>query len=155
MTNDPNPSGTTRALPPSAKTHAAVQKAVTALLDELAPERVLKRIEGLPGPVEQHRTPSGCVLQAASAALTVSWFRGADETLGELHVIVWKGVVARRGSRGRSQGATIIAEHVLLPLLSAPDQCLWSGTDGTRYDTPVLAAKCVALLQEQIDPREA
>jgi hypothetical protein len=93
------------------------------------------------------------VLQAVSAALTVSWFRGDDDSLGELHIIVWHGVVARRGSRGASQGATIISEQVFLPIVASPDQCVWTGSDGARYETEVLAAKCAALLQEEIDAR--
>src|SRR5439155_12092694 len=38
---------------PSAKTKNVVQRSVTALLDALAPERVLKRVEQLQGAVEQ------------------------------------------------------------------------------------------------------
>ncbi|HEY4670582.1 MAG TPA: hypothetical protein VIG78_00845, partial [Gemmatimonadaceae bacterium] len=59
--------------PPTSKTRNAVQRAVTALLDDLAPERALKRSDELHVPIEQHRTPNGCVLQAEKAALSVSW----------------------------------------------------------------------------------
>src|SRR5438094_2424860 len=82
----------------SVKEKNAVQRAVTALLDDLAPERVLSRGERVPVAIEQHRTPTGCVLQAATAALSVSWFgdSGTQEAPGELHVLVWRGVVSRR-----------------------------------------------------------
>src|ERR1043166_8515023 len=87
---------------PTVKQKNAVQRAVTALLDELAPERVVTRGERIRGAIEQHRTPSGCVLQAATAALSVSWFAEEDASapaaLGELHVLVWRGVVSRRGA---------------------------------------------------------
>lgn len=129
-----------------------MQRAVTALLDELAPERVLKRAERIHVPVEQHRTPTGCVLQAATAALTVSWFADAraGTTLGELHVIVWRGVVSRGGSTRRPEGATITKEVVLYPIDRTLDDSVWRDADGTEYDTAGLAAKCAALLEAQI-----
>jgi len=129
-----------------------VQRAVTALLDELAPERVLKRAERLPVPVEQYRTPSGCVLQAATAALSVSWFPDptADAPLGELHVIVWRGVVSRRGAPPRREPATVTGELVLLPVEHPSDASVWRAGDGTTYDTDSLAARCLALLAEQM-----
>lgn len=137
---------------PSAKTKNAVQRSVTALLDELAPERVLKRVEHLHGPVEQHRTPTGCVLQAADCAVSVSWFSDAtkDSALGELRVLVWQGKVTRRGSPRSSKNATVVAELVLHPIEAAADARLWRATDGARYDTVSLAAKCLALLEGQI-----
>jgi hypothetical protein len=140
---------------PSAKAKNAVQRSVTALLDELAPERVLRRVEQIEGTVEQHRTPTGCVLQAASYAVSVSWFSDAtkEAALGELHVLVWRGKVARRGSPRSPKNATIIAELVLRPIDPPAEDCLWQATDGARYDTASLAAKCLALLEEQITGR--
>jgi hypothetical protein len=137
---------------PSAKAKAAVQRSVTALLDELAPERVLKRIGQFEGRVEQHRTPTGCVLQAADCAVSISWFADAtkDAALGELHVVVWRGKVARRGAARSPKGATVIADLVLRPIEPPADDCLWQTTDGSRYDTASLAAKCLALLEAQI-----
>jgi hypothetical protein len=152
MKDEQNPIATPWSASPSVKAKNAVQRSVTALLDELAPERVLKRVEQLPGPVEQHRTPTGCVLQAAAAAVTVSWFAdaGDDSALGELHVIVWRGTVTRRGAPKSRKGATMVAELVLRPIEPPADGFLWQATDGTRHDTASLAAKCTALLEEQI-----
>src|SRR5215212_6117846 len=116
MMNSPNdPVAPPWKAPPSSKVKNAVQREVTALLDELAPERVLKRSEQLHVPVEQHRTPTGCVLQAPKAAVSVSWFTGSgnDPVLGELRVVVWKGVVSRRGSPKQRVGATMIKEVIL------------------------------------------
>jgi hypothetical protein len=137
--------------PPTLKERNAVQRAVTALLDELAPERETKRGERLPTPVERHRTPNGCVLQAAAAALSVSWFPDSAEltTLGELHVVVWRGVVSRRGSAPRREGATVAQELVLRPMERSADECVWRATDGSTYDTPSLVARCLALLDQQ------
>ena len=137
---------------PSVKARNAVQRSVTALLDELAPERVLKRVEQLRGPIEQHRTPSGCVLEAATCAVSVSWFADAtkEAALGELHVVVWRGKVARRGATQHRKGATIVAELILRPIEPPANECLWEATDGTRYDTASLAAKCLALLEAQL-----
>ncbi len=132
-----------------------VRAPLQALLDELAPERVLKRVGQVPGRVEQHRTPTGCVLQAADCAVSVSWFADPtkDAVLGELHVIVWRGKVARRGTTRTPKGATIVADLVLRPIEPPADDCLWQATDGTRYDTASLAAKCLALLEAQIGLR--
>jgi hypothetical protein len=157
MTDSTNPRERQWNASPSAKTKNAVQRSVTQLLDELAPERVLKRVGDVQGPVEQHRTPTGCVLQAADCAVSVSWFADPtkDAVLGELHMVVWRGKVARRGTTTRKpKGATIVADLVLRPIEApADDNCLWQATDGTRYDTASLAAKCLALLEAQIGGR--
>lgn len=132
----------------------AVAKAVTALLDELAPERVLRRVEAL-GAVEQHRTPNGCVLQGRTAALSVSWFApgGSETTLGELHVVVWRGIVSRRGSPRQKEGATIVGELMFKPIERPADDLLWRGADAKEYDTASLSAHCLALLEAQIVDR--
>lgn len=148
-TNSPSAAWTAS---PTAKQKNAVQRSVTALLDELAPERVLKRVERLRGPVEQHRTPNGCVLQAATAAVSVSWFPEAvnDAALGELHIVVWSGVVSRRGSPRRPEGATVTRELVLRPIDRPTDDLVWRAEDGSAYDTAALTARCLALLEEQM-----
>src|SRR5207237_988310 len=113
---------------------------VPALLDELAPGRALKRGEDLPGTVEQPRTPTGCVLQAAEAAVSVSWFAetGNDVALGEMHVVVWHGTVQRRGAPPSRKGAQIVSELVLRPIEPPAGDNVWEATDGTRYDTAAL-----------------
>ncbi len=138
--------------PASAKAKNAVQRAVTALLDELAPERVLTRSTRLPGAVEQHRTPSGCVLQAPMAAVSVSWFAATsdDLALGELHVVVWNGVVTRVGTPKRREGATLVSETVLKPNDRPLDGIVWRTADGSEYDTAGLAAFCTKLLDDQV-----
>jgi hypothetical protein len=138
--------------PTTAKAKNAVQRAVTALLDELAPERVLKRSEQLTAAIEQHRTPSGCVLQAPSAAVSVSWFPGAgnDPVMGELRLVVWRGVVSRRGTPRQRQGATVVSETVFRPIEHRSTDCIWRAEDGTEYDTATLAALCTRLLDEQV-----
>jgi hypothetical protein len=142
--------------PPSSKVKNAIQRAVTALLDELAPERVLKRSEALHVPVEQHRTPTGCVLQAPKAAVSVSWFSGggSDPELGELRIVVWNGVVSRRGSPKQRVGATMISEIVLHPIEHPTSGGVWRATDGSEYTTPALAALCTKLLNQQVAAAE-
>jgi hypothetical protein len=137
---------------PSVKTRNLVQRSVTALLDELAPERVLKRVEKLEGQIEQHRTPSGCVLQAPGCAVSVSWFADGSKgtALGELHILVWQGKVARRGAIRGAKNATLVTELVLHPIEPATDECIWAATDGKRYDTATLAAHTLGLLEAQI-----
>lgn len=154
MTDPTNPIAAPWSTSPTAKAKNAVQRSVTALLDELAPERVLKRVK-LPGQVEQHRTPTGCVLQAAVAAISVSWFAdaGNDAVLGELHVVVWHGTVTRRGATQSRKGATLVAELVLRPIEPPAEDCRWQATNGTQYDTAALAAKCLELLEEYLGAR--
>jgi hypothetical protein len=146
-------SGPPRSAAPTHKAKNAVQRSVNALLDELAPERVLRRIDQLQGEVEQHRSPNGCVLQAADCAVSVSWFpeEAKGSALGELHVIVWRGTVARSGATRGKKGATIVTEVILHPLEPPEGDCLWQGDDGMRYDTASLAARCLAMLQAQVD----
>ena len=149
---EPNDSVAPRwSAPPSSKVKNAVQRAVTSLLDQLAPERVLKRAEQLRVPVEQHRTPNGCVLQAESDALSVSWFSGAgnDVGLGELHVVVWHGIVSRRGTPKRREGATVVREIVFKPLDNPTADAIWQ-SDGKEYGTASLTAFCTKLLDEQV-----
>ena len=138
---------------PTAKEKSAVLRSVHQLLDALAPERPVKRGETPRARVEQHRTPAGCVLQANSVALTVSWFVDRrDQTLGELNVNVWNGVVSRGGSSYRKpEKATIVREFVLRPFEGANDTCMWRSDDGTEFDTPALEAHCLALLENQIE----
>jgi len=152
MTNPTNHSASPWSAAPSAKLKSAIQRSVTALLDELAPQRVLKRVEQLQGPVEQHRTPHGCVLQAATCAVSVSWFPDVTKqsALGELHILVWRGKVTRRGTITSPKKAELATEFVLVPIEQPVDDCLWLAPDGLRYGTAMLAAKCLALLQEQM-----
>jgi hypothetical protein len=140
------------AVPPTAKDRSAAQRAVNALLDELAPEKVIKRAERAPMAVEQHRSPNGCVLQGATAALSVSWFPDADKdgAVGELHVVVWRGVVSRRGVPRRPDGAVVSRDLVLFPIEGATPECMWRAADGSTHDTHSLAAHCLALLADEI-----
>lgn len=137
---------------PTTRARNGVQRAVNALLDNLAPERLLKRSEEPPVGVEQHRTPTGCVLQADNAAVSVSWFtgNGNDPLLGELRVLVWRGVVSRRGAPKRKEGATVVREMSLRPIEDAPSECVWRAADSSEYTNPGLAALCTKLLDQQI-----
>lgn len=137
--------------PPSAKARAVVQRAVNALLDALAPERTVTRTARAPARVEQYRTPSGCVLQAANAAASVSWFPDAtnDAALGELRMTVWDGVVWRRGSPRRGEAARVVRELTLQPLYPS-DEAAWRAEDGTTYDTAALVTACLTMLEERI-----
>ena len=133
----------------SLKAKTAVQRNVTALFDELAPEKALTRAEPLKNRIEEHRTPSGCVLQASNAALSLSWFADSDSA-GELHVVAWRGTVSRRGVPVPRENAVAMQEMVLFPIEAPADDKLWRTAQGTRYDTASLARQCLALLEEQI-----
>jgi hypothetical protein len=139
--------------PITTKSRNAVQRAVTLLLDELAPEAMLKRGEQPLKTVERHRTPNGCVLQAESSAVTVSWFAdGANAAgLGELHVVVWNGIIARRGQPRRSANATVVKELILLPIEDGPVVSSWRSKVGDdEYTTAQLAAQCIRMLDDHM-----
>lgn len=139
--------------PPSVKARGGVQRAVNALLDALAPERVVSRAPRIAVPVERHRTPRGCVLQAAAAAVSVTWFPDAtaDGAFGELQVTAWRGVVSRPGSAHRAPaGASVARELTLVPVEDGTGGWAWRAADGTTYDTDALVAQCAALLEEQV-----
>lgn len=130
-----------------------MQRAVTNLLDTLAPERATTRTERTPVPIERYRTPSGCVLQGATAALSVSWFPGAasDMALGELHMVLWRGVVTRRGGTVPKESASVIRELTFRPVENSPETPGWRDeTDGKVYDLQGLAERGLALLNEQV-----
>ena len=150
MTDPEKSPASTRPTPPTSKAKGAVQRLVNALLDELAPTRTLTRTERVPVPVEQHRSPTGCVLQAADYAVTVSWFDDANgPSLGELHIIVWRGTVARRGATRHTKGATIISETILYPIEPPEDGKVWRAPDGTRYDSIGAVGMILSLVQAQ------
>lgn len=138
-----------RPSPPTLKERNAVQRSVDRLLDELAPEKALRRGERPSLEVQPHRTPSGCVLQAANVALSVSWFADATEdlTLGELQVVLWRGTVARRGVAVPAEGAVVGGELVLRPVLGSEGESLWKASDGRIFDSEALAAHCFSLLE--------
>ena len=135
--------------PPTVKERNVVQQEVSRLLDVLAPERAAHRVDTKSNEVERHRTPRGCVLQAASGAVTVSWFpdsaQGAD--LGELQVVAWRGTVSRPGSSRRASGAQVEEEMVLRPGDSATGGMVWRAADGRTFSTDSLAAHCAKLLE--------
>jgi hypothetical protein len=136
---------------PTYKEKGAVQRSVTALLDELAPERSLTRGERIPAALEAHRSPNGCVLQGPGYAVSVSWFGDESKgaTLGELHIMVWSGTVARRGATRHTKGAKLVSEVTLKPIEPPEGGNIWRAADGVEYSTESLVAKCFELLREQ------
>jgi len=140
-----------RATPPTTKQKVAVQRAVKMLLDVLAPERTTTRTPRQPVRIEQYRTPNGCVLQAPTAALSVSWFPDGSDigALGELQIVLWRGIASRRGSPPRPEGAVVVREWNVLPVEDPSDALIWQ-IDRTTYDTEGLAAYCLSLLEEQM-----
>src|SRR5690349_6374421 len=137
--------------PQTSKEKNAVQREVTRLLDALAPERATARPSRLITAVQQHRTPNGCILQAAEAALSVTWYAEAADRarVGELQVVLWRGIVSRRGSAPSIDPAEVVQREVLNPIERPTDDRIWRSDQGTVYDTAGLAAHCLALLEGQ------
>lgn len=137
--------------PPTVKERNAVQQEVSRLLDALAPERTANRSSGKDA-VDRHRTPRGCILQAAAGAVSVSWFpdsaQGAE--LGELQVVAWRGTVSRPGSSQRASGAKPVEEMVLRPVETRMGDLEWRAGDGATFSTDALAVRCSELLDQWI-----
>ena len=135
--------------PPTVKERNAVQQEVSRLFDVLAPERAAHRMGAKTNEIDRHRTPRGCVLQAAAGAVSVSWFpdsaQGAD--LGELQIVAWRGTVSRPGSSRRASGAEVEEQMVLRPADSPRGGMVWRAMDGTTFSTDSLAAHCETLLE--------
>ena len=128
-----------------------MQREVVRLLDELAPERSNARSTPVVGEVKQTRTPEGCVLQAETAAISVTWYAQADDQdrVGELQILLWSGVVARRGGSPGKNAAQVVRQEVLNPIEQPVDGSVWRSREGVVYTTPGLAAYCLALLEQQ------
>ena len=143
--------------PQTSKEKNAVQREVTRLLDALAPERATARPSRLITSVRQHRTPNGCILQAPDAALSVTWYVEAADRgrVGELQVVLWRGIVSRRGSAPSPDPAEVIQQEVLNPIERPTDDYVWRSDEGTLYDTNGLASHCLALLEGQTRAAES
>ena len=138
--------------PTTVKMRNAAQQEVNRLLDALAPERATARRVVVPGEVERHRTPRGCILQAPAGAVSISWFVDSAQgnELGELQVVAWRGKVSQPGSAERSTGAELIEELVLRPVENRMGVMVWRAVDGTMYNTDSLVAHCLELLEQRI-----
>ena len=122
------------------------------LLDELAPERATARVTRPAEPIEAHRSPNGCILQAENAALTVTWYADAadQDRVGELQIMLWRGTVSRRGGADVRTPAEVIRQEVLMPIEQPTDESIWRSREGLVYSTPALAAYCLKLLTTQM-----
>src|SRR3954469_3797076 len=118
---------------PTSKERNAMQREVTRLLDDLAPENSNPRSSKPAEPIQQHRLPNGCILQADAAALSVTWYAQADDQdrVGELQIVLWQGVVSRRGASQPKQPAEVIRQEVVNPIESPVDESVWRSRDGT------------------------
>jgi hypothetical protein len=136
---------------PTFKERNAVEREVMRLLDELAPERATPRMNRIPAEVEQHRSPNGCILQSENAALSITWYKEAtdQDRVGELQIMLWRGVVSRRGARSRTP-AELITQEVLNPIEYSTDDAVWVSGTGKRYATAALAAHCLEMLERQM-----
>jgi hypothetical protein len=140
---------------PTAKQRAAVEQSARRVLDALVPERAPPRHGEPRGTVQRYRSPRGCILQDDARAVSVSWFpaTATDETLGELRVITWAGVVSRPGATHRAPGgARPVAEALLHPVELAADVWAWRTDDGMVLASGAVAEHCLDLLAQQPTP---
>jgi hypothetical protein len=138
---------------PSTKQRQGAQRAVSRLLELLAPEVPAARREAPVPEILCLRTARGCILQGHGGAVSVSWFpsAGSERSLGELQVTLWRGTVARPGGTSRApSGATTLREVNFLPVESEDGGWRWRASDGMLLDTDALAVRCRALLGESV-----
>ncbi len=130
----------------AAKQRTAIHHEVTRLLDALAPELPPPRREVETVGVRAYRWPGRCILQGESRAVSVSWFPGGrdDESLGEMMVISWKGVVSLPGSARREPDqAEALVSLMLHPETSEDGSWEWRSDEGARtFETTALAEYC-------------
>lgn len=133
------------------KQRAAVQREVSRLLNDLAPERPPPAREVPLPAVKQHRSPGRCILQSASAAVSVSWFpaRPDEDTLGEILVIAWSGTVSLPGSAQRTANQAVpLGQFLLHPVDLGEGEWEWQEAKSDRvFATPALASYCRDLLE--------
>jgi hypothetical protein len=144
--------GTHRAL-------AACTRELSRLTDALCRGANALVAAGASEKLEIRLTPDRAVLQLGPVALTVAWLRGTLGTVegGELLVIVWRGVVARRGAyRGTTPGvaasertATMVWEETFT--VTAADEATWLWRTATQQvggdSSTALAERCVDRLR--------
>lgn len=111
-----------------------------------------------PGSPDVQVSPDRCVVQYGPVALTVGWLRHSPDTAdtGELLVMIWRGVIARRGSfRAPERGvattrtATVLVEHSFVAAAADEASWVWRPTAATEggYASPALADWCVERLR--------
>jgi len=150
---DSTPQGTTTTPADwsSSRQHAtrrrtAVQHEVTRLLDTLAPERTPQRRPAPEPAVRAYRWPARCILQGAEHAVSVSWFPAGrdDDTLGEMLVIAWRGIVSHPGATRRAADEAVAVRSLLLhPEETDGGAWSWRTESGEPVlDTTALATYC-------------
>ena len=131
-----------------AKSRAAVQRTVDRMLAELAPEKGVTRADRPAPAIDCLRTRRGCILQAATSAVSVSWFPDAqhDIAAGELHVSAWQGTLSQPGATRSVAGATLLREIVLHPAGTGEGPWAWRAADGAVHSGAEVIALCRAML---------
>ncbi len=132
------------------KQRSAVQREVVRLLDELVPQRPAHPREEPHAEVKLHRWPGRCILQAESSAVSVSWFpaRPDEDSLGEILVIAWDGIVSLPGSAERSRREAVARRTVVVrPVETRVGEYEWRREGAASpIQTATLANFCRELL---------
>lgn len=135
-----------------------VGRLVEAVRDAFAPASPRDARAREIGAPEVQLSPDRCVVQYGPVALTVGWLRRPPDTpdVGELLVMIWRGVIARRGAfrdpeRGvaTTRTATVLLERSFVA--TAADEASWmwqpAPTTGEGYASSALAQWCIERLR--------
>ena len=154
---DRTPQDTTIADWSSNRQHAtrrrtAVQHEVTRLLDALAPEKTPQR-RPVPEPAVGAPRGAAAGIQAGAGGRGVGWGFPAghdDDSLGEMLVIAWRGVVSHPGATRRAADEAVAVRSLLLhPEETGNGAWAWRAESGEpSLDTGALATFCREQVQQ-------
>jgi hypothetical protein len=137
---------------PTVAQRTSAQQAVARLFELLVPQKPPTRRDDPEAATLRHRSPTGCILQGAERAVSVSWFADSvhDLTLGELQLVTWRGQVARPGAArkpGAGEVASPLSQEAFTPVDGGAGRgWIWRDAAGVTYDAAALAARCESLL---------
>ncbi len=135
-----------------------VGRLVEAVRDAFAPASSRGSTPREVGAPDVQLSPDRCVVQYGPVALTVGWLRRPPDTpdVGELLVMIWRGVIARRGAfrdpeRGvaTTRTATVLMERSFVAAAADESSWMWHAApkSGDGFASPALAQWCIEQLR--------
>jgi hypothetical protein len=142
----------------SARAGSVLTRELDRLIDRIVERMAVIDDDPLLPDSEIRRTPGRLIVQLGPVALTVSWIRGADNSIasGRLMVVEWLGTVARGATRvperiaatNAGHTARVQAEDILAPEATSEADWTWcrEAARTERSHSVDLAERCVSSL---------